>query len=90
MHFSAIASLLLSASSAFAVPVEERTAACPTGITAAEASRVQRRFREDGVIPTLIPSLTPQVAVKITYPTVNIDLGTVTTTLRTCLPISAQ
>ncbi|KAI5361224.1 Putative phosphatidylethanolamine-binding protein [Septoria linicola] len=86
MHFSAIASLLLGASCALAVPVEERAAACPTGITAAEASRVQRSFREDGVVPTLIPSITPQVAVKITYPTVNMDLGTVTTTLQTVSP----
>ncbi|KAF2214184.1 hypothetical protein CERZMDRAFT_95458 [Cercospora zeae-maydis SCOH1-5] len=85
MLFSVLSSLLLGASVAFAAPLEERHA-CPTGISAAEASRVQRRFREDGVIPTLVPEINPQVSLRITYPTVNIDLGTRTTTAQTLSP----
>lgn len=85
MQFSTIVGALLSASVAFASPtptIEERQAACGTGISPARSQEVVRAFSSAGVTPTLIPSISPKSDLKITYPTVNINLGTQTTTLR--------
>lgn len=81
MRFAHIASLLVSATLSLAAPLEERQA-CGTGISPAEAQRVRASFTSAGIVPTLIPTINPKMKLSIKYPSVNIDLGTQTTTLR--------
>ncbi|EME77663.1 uncharacterized protein MYCFIDRAFT_84293 [Pseudocercospora fijiensis CIRAD86] len=86
MQFSTIIGAFMSASVALASPtptVEERGAACGTGISPARSQEVVRAFSSAGVTPTLIPSISPKSDLKITYPSANINLGTQTTSLQT-------
>lgn len=84
MRFAQIASLLVSIIPiAFSAPLEERQA-CGSGISAADASRVQASFTSAGIVPTLIPTIQPKVKLSISYPSKNIDLGTQTSSLGMC------
>jgi hypothetical protein len=78
MHISSVLSLLLAAAVALAVPTptEKRTSACsPVGISAQSSAQVVRKFKQFGVVPTLIPSISPKVAVKVAYGSKQVNLG---------------
>ena len=77
MHFSSLVTAFLSASFAFAAPtstwptrtLEDRDAAAiackPVGIK--NAAAVVSAFKKSGVVPTLIPAISPKVKVRVTY-----------------------
>jgi hypothetical protein len=78
MHFSTLAAFFLSVSVAFSAPtptsptptLEERqepaaVRCVPVGIK--NAQRVVRAFKSSGVVPTLIPAISPKVKVRVTY-----------------------
>lgn len=86
MQFSTVLSLLLSASAALAAPtpVEKRTTACsPVGIPAQVSAAVVSAFKSSGVVPTLIPSISPTVVVAVAYGSKEVLLGNKFTTART-------
>lgn len=101
MHFSTLATLFLSATFAFAAPtstsptptLEERqdaaAVACkPVGIP--NPQRVVNAFKRSGVVPTLIPKISPKVQVRVKYGKKAVKLGNKFTTLRTPCPATLR
>ena len=92
MKLSSLASLVLSATVAFAAPtptinegsptIEKRQACNPSGISSSDRSRVVSAFTSSGVVPTLIPSINPKVKVNVNYPAKAVNLGNTFTTAR--------
>lgn len=78
MHLNTIFSVLLTATAAVAspTPTEKRTTSCsPVGISAQSSAAVVRKFKSSGVVPTLIPSIKPRVAVNVAYGSKQVNLG---------------
>lgn len=78
MHLTSVFSLLLAATASLAAPTptEKRTTACsPNGISAQSSALVVAKFKQFGVVPTLIPSIQPRVAVTVAYGSKQVNLG---------------
>lgn len=85
MQLTKIFSLLLAATTAFAspTPVDKRATRCsPVGISAQSSAAVVSAFTSSGVVPTLIPNISPRVAVTVSYGSKQVKLGNKFTTLR--------
>jgi hypothetical protein len=71
-------SLLFTASTAYASPyLSERHSTCAStpSISAARAAEVRNAFLESGIIPDVVPDITPTTELSVKYGNINENLG---------------